>query len=89
MHKDLGGLCVGITIALLVNQSMSNGINNRVTPGWCFWAIGAAVLIAKREVEEDLPSDNPMSTKNTRSVVFPMNKTTYPQSKYTPYSGRS
>ena len=80
-HRDLGALCVGITMGLLVNQSLSNGINNRVTPGWCFWAIGAAVLITKREIEEDDDLNTPTEHPKTRPVVFPMNKTTYPQSK--------
>ena len=87
IHRDLGALCVGITMALLVNQSMSNGINNRVTPGWCFWAIGAAVLIAKREIaeEEEEPLNTSKDLERKQTALFPMNKSTYPQPKYRPF----
>ena len=87
LNRDLGALCVGITVGLLINQGMSNGINNRVTPGWCFWAIGAAVLIAHREQEDeddDLTNDSQIPQR--QPVVFPINKITRPQEKVNPFN---
>ena len=48
--RDLGALLFGICLAITLNNIFSNGINSRITFGWCFWSIMAAGYILKREI---------------------------------------
>ena len=49
-QREAGALLVSLSIAIVVNNILSSGINSRTTFGWCFWALIAISYIIKREV---------------------------------------
>ncbi|MEC7985260.1 MAG: O-antigen ligase family protein, partial [Myxococcota bacterium] len=49
-HRELGALVISLTLCILMNNALSNGINSRTTFGWSFWIIAATGFIMKREL---------------------------------------
>ena len=52
-QRDAGAILVALSLAIVVNNILSSGINSRTTFGWCFWALIAISYIIKREVIND------------------------------------
>ena len=53
IHRDLGGLIVSLSIAILINNTISNGINSRITVGWCYWIICATGFALTRQLKKE------------------------------------
>jgi len=51
-QRDIGALVAAITVCILFNNCISNGINSRITVGWCYWLICAAGFSLSRELSQ-------------------------------------
>ena len=59
VQRDLGAILFALSIAIALNNIFSNGINSRITFGWCFWTIMSVSYILKRElINEKLEQKN-------------------------------
>jgi hypothetical protein len=52
-RRDLGALVLSLSVGLLVNQSVSNGLENRPTLAWCYWTLCACGFSLRREMEKE------------------------------------